>query len=166
MRFEAELQNPSSAYALVILCSTLCYGDPRLWRSTMSIEPLHYCLWWLNQRIGRLPLLYIAPTKSTSEITIMRTIAKHCLATLFLTHANIGGLLISCTSVLSRVVHRHFCCIYCNNFLFVFGSVLYVTSVGLHYSCCVYNTNFGRCAVGLRICSMWYFLRKNIAKNR
>ena len=166
MRFEAELQNPSSAYALVILCSTLCYGDPRLWRSTMSIEPLHYCLWWLNQRIGRLPLLYIAPTKSTSEITIMRTIAKHCLATLFLTHANIGGLPISRTSVLSRVVHRHFCCIYCNNFLFVFDYALYVTPVILHYSCCVYNTDFERYAVGLRICSMWYFLRKNIAKNR
>lgn len=79
--------------------------------SAMSIELLHYCLWWLNQRTGRLRLPYIAPTQSTSDITIMRTIAKHCLATSFLTHANIGGLPASRTSVLSRVVHRRFCCI-------------------------------------------------------
>ena len=103
---------------------------------------------------------------SIGIIVIVRTIAKHYLATLFLTHANIGGLPISRTSVLSRVVHRHFCCIYCNNFLFVFDYALYVTPVILHYSCCVYNTDFERYAVGLRICSMWYFLRKNIAKNR
>ncbi len=158
MRFAAELQNPSRAYALWLLCAarlvmTIFGFDAQQWASS------HYC-------IGRLPLLYIAPTQSTSDIAIVRTIAKHCFATPFLPHTNIGGLPISRTSVLSRVVHRRFCCIYCNNFLFVFGSVLYVTPVILHCSCCIYNTDFGRCVVGLRICSMWYFLRKNIAKNR
>lgn len=80
------------------LVMTIFGFDAQQWASS------HYC-------IGRLPLLYIAPTQSTSDITIMRTIAKHCLATSFLTHTNIGGLPASRTSVLSRVVHRRFCCI-------------------------------------------------------
>ena len=165
MCFAAEPQSPSRAYALWLLCAArlvmMIFGfDAQQWASS------HYCLWWLNQRTGRSPLLYIAPTQSTSDITIMRTIAKHCLATLFLTHTNIGGLPISRTSVLSRVVHRRFCCVYCNNFLFVFGSVLYATSVVFHCSCCVYYAVFWRYEANQGVCSMWYFLRKNIAKNR
>jgi|GEM_PF-3558518 len=158
MCFAAELQNPSRAYALWLLCAarlvmTIFGFDAQQWASS------HYC-------IGRLPLLYIAPTQSTSDIAIVRTIAKHCFATPFLPHTNIGGLPISRTSVLLRVVHRHFCCIYCNNFLFVFGSVLYATPVIFHYSCCVYYAVFWRYEANQGVCSMWYFLRKNIAKNR
>lgn len=158
MCFAAELQNPSRAYALWLLCAarlvmTIFGFDAQQWASS------HYC-------IGRLPLLYIAPTQSTSDIAIVRTIAKHCFATPFLPHSNIGGAPTSRTSVLSRVVHRHFCCIYCNNFLFVFGSVLYATPVIFHYSCCVYYAVFWRYEANQGVCSMWYFLRKNIAKNR
>ena len=149
---------------MVIVCSMLCYGSSALTlgdghraaiADSGSTNPQVVCHCYTSHQ-----------RKSTSDITIMRTIAKHCLATLFLTHANIGGAPTSRTSVLSRVVHRHFCCIYCNNFLFVFGSGLYATSVVFHCSCCIYNTDFGRCVVGLGMCSMWYFLRKNIAKNR